>query len=315
LTSAPNRSLKISFAGKEPAATSPMISLVVPINRQVQSYEVFLPATATFTNARIVFQLDQSDQMMWLDNVELHRVNATPVNSADMIRFEYNDTETNRVVTISDGNYIDPRGTFYLAGSTVTLLPYQSVILMKLPGTTINLLSNGGFEQDVDDNRQPDVWQNKIVSDDKVKCNKPTKSIAQEGKCALAFKGSGAMTSKYRQKLIVNGLGAPQTLTLNAYVKGKKAQTGGLLKLRVKYTDGSLSKGKLNLPFTAGTYDYTLLTDTLSLTGSAAKITVGIQYASTSGKVWIDDVQLLVNGTGSNQMLELPQPPLALPQP
>jgi parallel beta-helix repeat protein len=306
LTNAPDRSVIVRFVGTEPASTGPMISLTIPMNRQVQSYEVFLPANATYTKARIVFQLDQSDQMMWLDNVELHRVSAAPVS--DVIRFEYNDSESNRVIEISGANYTDPRGNIYLSGSSLTLTPYQSVILMKMIGE--NLLVNGGFEQDANDNRQPDMWKIKNISDDKVVCNKPTKSFAQEGKCTLRFKGSSAPSSKFSQKLTVNGLGSPQSLTLNAQVMAKKAQEGGLLKLRVKYADRT--KGKLNVVIPSGSYDYTPLSETLPLTGTVSSIKVGIQYFAGSGKVWIDNVGLFMDGT-AERVIELPELPLPLP--
>ncbi len=52
------------------------------------------------------------------------------VNDVNKIRFEYNGTNSNKVVSL-DGSYMDVRGTSY--SGTITLLPYTSAVLMVDP--------------------------------------------------------------------------------------------------------------------------------------------------------------------------------------
>jgi uncharacterized repeat protein (TIGR02059 family) len=55
---------------------------------------------------------------------------AVSVNDANKIRFEYNASKSNKVVSL-DGNYVDVKGAKY--SGSLTLLPYTSVVLMVDP--------------------------------------------------------------------------------------------------------------------------------------------------------------------------------------
>jgi hypothetical protein len=294
-TTAPNRRIRVHLIDSQSPYASTAQSLLLPINRQVQQYEVFFPTHTSVANAQLYFELVKADQVAWLDNVELHQVTATPINPENVIRFEYNDTQVNRVITLDNVDYIDPQGNRYLAGSSLTLAPYDSVILMQVP--TTDLLSNGGFEQDANDDRQPDFWRNKVIADDQIVCNKTNKVMAFAGRCALRLKGSSMPTSVFKQKFAVSGLTAPQTLVLEAYVRGKKAQVGGSIKLRVKFVDTTLPTGKVNLSLPSGSYDYTVISDNLTLADDVATIKVTLRYTGKSGWFMLDDLSLTITGT------------------
>lgn len=57
-------------------------------------------------------------------------ISPVAVNDVNKIRFEYNASNSNRVVSL-DGSYIDVKGTRY--SGTITLAPYTSVVLMVDP--------------------------------------------------------------------------------------------------------------------------------------------------------------------------------------
>jgi len=91
---------------------------------------MYLVPTMNYGSARLNFILQPGSAPIWVDNVEVTTVNAAPLRYEDVARFEVNTTNAARSFTL-DQAYTDPRGMLYAAGSTVTLQPYTSIILLR----------------------------------------------------------------------------------------------------------------------------------------------------------------------------------------
>jgi hypothetical protein len=81
-------------------------------------------------------------------------------------------------------------------------------------------------------------------------------------------------------------------LTLTAYIDAKQKVTGKI-RLVIKYADDSLDKSKVDLDLHQ-TDGYELFTASLNLkSGDIDSIKVSINYRTSSGKMYVDDVKLL----------------------
>ena len=56
---------------------------------------------------------------------------ATPVTSIQVVRLESNPTATARSVLLDGSAYSDPSGASYPAGSTVSVPPHRSLVLLR----------------------------------------------------------------------------------------------------------------------------------------------------------------------------------------
>jgi parallel beta-helix repeat protein len=116
--------------------TSPIKGVEVGTTKQ--SYEVLLSCVEDdVVGARLQFKMFESDQTIWIDNIELHEANVSLSNPDDSIRFEYNPTFQTKTVALTD-DYMDVKGQLY--SGNVTLSPFSSLILLRLP-TTSSILS------------------------------------------------------------------------------------------------------------------------------------------------------------------------------
>ncbi|MEZ4776445.1 MAG: right-handed parallel beta-helix repeat-containing protein [Bacteroidia bacterium] len=84
------------------------------------------------TKGRLELKISEADQSMWVDNVVLQEATVTTINMEDFTRFEYNDTYSSKTVTLNK-NYIDHIGNAYCSGSTITLAPFTSIVLIEEP--------------------------------------------------------------------------------------------------------------------------------------------------------------------------------------
>jgi len=132
---------------------------------------------------------------------------------------------------------------------------------------------------------------------------------AYEGVCAFNFNGSAKESSRaerlYRN---VDGLVAGDTLTLSGYAKGINAQPNTALVALVTYSNGQ--RETLRVPLAGGTYEYTLFSQSLTLSKPSAvkEILVRLVSISKSGRVIIDNVALTVQYPASSGALA-PLPP------
>ena len=89
---------------------------------------MFLNRYLNEPNARIDFQITEGQGDLWLDNIELVEVNAIKTNPDDYIRFEYNATNNDKSISLTD-TLVDVKGMS--VSGNITLKPFTSVILFK----------------------------------------------------------------------------------------------------------------------------------------------------------------------------------------
>ncbi len=169
----------------------------------------------------------------------------------------------------------------------------------------IELLTNGGFEINIDGDKIPDSWAGKktdLIKKDKLKCTKNGKVFASSGDCAFMFRGNpDGSNSKLKQtitntEMIVDG----SMLTFSAYVAPRSAIPDSKIAVaKVKFSDSSKVKLQLKIPVSPVS-GYILLTESapVSIPGGVTitKAVVNLRYKETSGKFMIDDVSLTVPG-------------------
>lgn len=96
--------------------------------------EFALSFPVTETNAYLVFQVDQADGIFFVDNLQLHEADLLLTDPDDYIRFEYNASNNNKIISLNNTTYIDVENRTYQGN--ITLAPWSSVILLKKPATT-----------------------------------------------------------------------------------------------------------------------------------------------------------------------------------
>jgi parallel beta-helix repeat protein len=90
--------------------------------------EILITATTTLASPSLFILSGPGNGTLYLDNIEFYEV--TPTNPDDYIHFEYNITGVSRNFT-ADRNWVTPAGISYLKGSSITIPPFGSVVLLK----------------------------------------------------------------------------------------------------------------------------------------------------------------------------------------
>lgn len=109
------------------------LSRVVTIwlGAQPADYDVYLPAERSEAEGLLIFELPRASQVAWLDDVRLGPVSAQAVNPNLVVHLEINPSEAPRAVALGASGYTDLDGRVYPPGSTVTMRPYGSVVLVR----------------------------------------------------------------------------------------------------------------------------------------------------------------------------------------
>ncbi len=117
----------------------------VPITSNRTDYQFGFTATGSDDVSCILFEVDQPDAMMWIDNVVVQEANLTITNPDDYLIFQYNASTKNKSVKLPNGTtYYDATGKAY--NGTVVLQPFTSVVLIKQ--------NNNGYQTETDASRQ-----------------------------------------------------------------------------------------------------------------------------------------------------------------
>lgn len=163
----------------------------------------------------------------------------------------------------------------------------------------IELLVNGGFEADANNDKIPDGWTVAGATKDKRRCNKPTVTITTFGNCAFMFKGSAAENSTLTQKIMDTGygMGAGDAIRVLGKAQATALPAGVQVKLAVKYVNNAFPKDKATINIPAGDYAFSAIPQNeLNIDGPVHKITVKVINRAKSGKVMLDDFSLLLLG-------------------
>jgi hypothetical protein len=170
----------------------------------------------------------------------------------------------------------------------------------------VELLDNGGFELHTINNKIPDGWTVKYATTDKVLC-KLGKPYA--GLCAFAFSGGVGEKTQLSQMVDLSAVtvGAGDTLTLSAFLKGNNTTAKTQLYLIVTYS-GNPTPVRYKI-IVGRNATYTLVSlPVMDITATVEKIKVMFKHKSAVGKVLIDDVSLMHASAGGRRVDVLTPP-------
>lgn len=202
-------------------------------------------------------------------------------------------------VTADSDSVIDAGNATITHAATSSDTNYNGIAISSVSvdviDASIDLLLNGGFETVGAKPKDAANWTGQgLVSTDRRVCKD-----ALEGVCAFRFKSSTATDLRFvRQVINTPSVSAGDTLTFNGFVKATGLSKNTKIWVRAVYAP--FNQQKLNITVNKGTYDFTAVTGSLTLTGVPSKIIVTIRAEKTIGTFVIDDVELL-RSTGSTR--------------
>jgi hypothetical protein len=164
----------------------------------------------------------------------------------------------------------------------------------------IELLTNGGFEVDTDDNNIPDGWIVSNPTGEKMRCNTVTTTFTPYGNCAFQFRSSAGENSSLLQNITDSGynMGDGDFVRLQSKGEATNLPNGAVqIMVIVKYKNNAFTKSKSVANVPPGTYAFSPLQilDT-GIKGPVQKITVRVLNRATSGKLMVDEFTLLLLG-------------------
>ena len=114
------------------------------IGTDIEQHEIiFSGEHSTQTNAAVFIQFSQNASDVYIDDVQFYEATVIPTNVDDYIRFEYNPTNSAKVITL-DAKYIGVDSTVY--NGSITLQPYSSAVLLKSGLVTSTLKVDAGTD-------------------------------------------------------------------------------------------------------------------------------------------------------------------------
>jgi hypothetical protein len=175
------------------------------------------------------------------------------------------------------------------------------------PELDLELLVNGGFEMDSDQNKVPDGWSRKNTTKDERRCNKPNEApIAYSGNCAYFMKGGSPTGGKLVQNANLSqfNLKAGDTVRLNGFYN--KQSTGPVfVYLFVNYANFPDEERRIVLRKTTTGYQ-PVNQSSITLKAAPLRVRVELVNETTSGKTWFDAMSLTATTGGQVQTLDLP---------
>lgn len=119
------------------------------LDTEKATYELLFSFPETEKNSSIEFFSEKEDIRFWLDDIELYEVTASPTDPDEKIRFEYNRSLQDTTIVL-DAGYIDVRRNTF--SGTLTLAPFESVVLFKQPEVTPEVDPKEEEEEEPDNN-------------------------------------------------------------------------------------------------------------------------------------------------------------------
>jgi len=106
---------------------------LVAIKPNRKEVELLLEPTESTGDGSIGIDVPEQSSVVYIDNIELREVTASPVNLADSIKFIYNPDASVSVSSLP-GNFIDVQNAVY--SGTVSTQPFSSIVLLA-NGSTV----------------------------------------------------------------------------------------------------------------------------------------------------------------------------------
>jgi hypothetical protein len=171
---------------------------------------------------------------------------------------------------------------------------------------TEELLVNGSFEVDANNDFVPDGWTRKNANGDGRRCNQPGQPPrAYEGECAFLFKGAANADVRLTQNvdLNVHDLNAGNTIRLTGFYN---KQGSGSVYVRLFVSYANLPEDQAQIVLTQTTSGYQPVNPlSITLKAEPTRVRVQIQNKTTSGKTWFDAMSLQKTSGGST-LIPLP---------
>lgn len=206
-------------------------------------------------------------------------------------------TETETDVPATATNTVIPITETFTPTQTQTDVPATAAATIEPPVETdtatppaVNLLQNSGFEIAGATPKLAENWKPKNLTKDRRVCNTADVIVAQQGLCAFKFMAVAGETSQISQRIENLSIEAGETVTLSVWVRAKNL-SGARVKAVVFYDNDS--KDVLKLNGLIGTYAYKSFTTNITTAGSIDSAKVVIQMRNGTGKLWIDQVELM----------------------
>ena len=153
------------------------------------NFEFLIVPTRAEATARIEFEIPEFRGSIWFDNFEIVEAEVEKTNLDDFIRFEYNATNTDKSIHVTD-DYVDVKGNA-ITGNLV-LKPFTSVILFKKLNTSIGIL-NKNIDSDIRLMPNPASNQVTVISKENILS---VSLYDMEGRMVKSYKGSGSKDFK-----------------------------------------------------------------------------------------------------------------------
>lgn len=224
-----------------------------------------------------------------------------PTSKAEVYR--YSEANLNAIQRLADQPVSSGGFTASFPANSITLF-----VIGKGVSDT-ELLVNGSFENAGASNKTAAGWSDNKLFNAKRKCNKAGKPpVAYSGQCAFMFKSQAGVSSAITQSPSAAAISSGDILTFSAALNGSKLAAGaGKLQAKVIYANGTKTKLSPTVPH--GTYPYTFQIDSATVTGIPTKVKVKVSVKPGGGKLFVDDVSVLLSPGGG----AMPQDVLPLP--
>lgn len=172
------------------------------------------------------------------------------------------------------------------------------------------LVTNGGFELGRANNpKRPVDWEAANLTLDRRQCN----GRGNGSDCALIFRGNENELSTFTQTLDFTGF-TNESITLSADINTDRPNPGRLVILLITYVDPTAGAAGTGVdrfvlrPRGAATDTYITYTVDGVLDGEVASASVRVQYRKLAGTIRVDNVSVLVGGSGAPRSTVLPMP-------
>lgn len=198
-------------------------------------------------------------------------------------------------VTAPDEGLVDAETTVISHTVTSTDPNYQgaasSNVTVNVLDNSTDLLSNGGFEIAGSNAKRALDWKlSKLTTDQASRICKN----AQEGSCTMRFKLTttpvGTNTANLNNTILSPTAVVGDTLTLNGWAKGNNLTNQARIVVRAFYSNGE--KQSFNVDINSGTYAFTPITGSMTLTDTPTKIVVMIRPNRAVGTFFVDGLTL-----------------------